>query len=196
MHFNTLIDVHCINKEDLFSELLCDLKALACPKKSLKINLRQLNKGKCNIAVWQLNKGKCNIAVKVESVPHWSIWLRARIWLTCGHSSAVWLPCSNSKIATQPRVMKNRSLALTAQQTGCVFFSLCSSTCLDLTGSMYDVSPHLVLLHSRGCFLSVPVHVRCSFCNFLDFPIIIPSFTLTPSCEVNLETPDDSKFKE
>lgn len=31
--------------------------------------------------------------------------------------------------------------------------------------------------------------------TFLDFPIIIPSFPLTPSCEVNLETLDDSKFK-
>lgn len=116
MHFNTLIDVHCINKKDLFSELLRDLKALACPKKKiLKINLRQLN------------KGKCNIAVKIKSVPSWSVWLGVRIWLTCGHSSAVWLLCSNSKIATQARVMKNRSVPLATQQTGCIFFSLCSS---------------------------------------------------------------------
>lgn len=185
MHFNTLIGVHCINEKDLFSELLRDLKALACPKKKkrLKINLRQLN------------KGKCNIAVKIKSVPCWSVWLQVRIWLTCGHSSAVWLPCSNFKIATQPWVMKNRSLPLATQPTGCIFFSLCSSIHLDLTGSVYDVSPHLVLLHSRGCFLSVPVHVRCSFCNILDFPIIILSFPLTPSCEVNLEPLDDSKFK-
>lgn len=131
-------------------------------KKSLKINLSRLN------------KGKCNIAVKIKSVPCWSVWLRARIWLPCGHSSAVWLPCSNFKIATQPRVMRNRSVPLAAQQAGDgVFYS--SSLYLGLLGSMYGVCPHLVLPHSRGCFLSVPVHVRCSFCNFLDFPIIIPS---------------------
>lgn len=109
-HLDTLIHVHCINKKDLFSELLRDLKALACPKKRLKINLRQLI------------KGKCNIAVKIKSVPCWSIWLGVRVWLTCGHSSAVWLLCSNSKIATQPWVMKNRSVPLATQQTGCIFF--------------------------------------------------------------------------
>lgn len=75
----------------------------------------------------------------------------------------------------------------------CSFFS--SSIHLDLRGSMHDICPHLVLLHSRGCFLSVSVHVRCSFYIFLGFPIIIPSFPLTPSCEVSLETLDDSKFK-
>lgn len=90
MHFNTLIDVHCINKKDLFSELLWYLKTLACPKKKFKINPRQLN------------IGKCNIAVIIKSVPCWSIWLWVGIWLTCGHSSAIWLPCSNFKIAIQP----------------------------------------------------------------------------------------------
>lgn len=100
--------------------------------------------------------------------------------------------CLSFKIATQPRVMKNRSMPFTAQHW-VYLSSLCSSIHLDLTGNACGVSPYLELLHS--CLLSVLVHIRCSFCNFLDFPIIILSFSLTPSCEVNLETLDDSKFK-
>lgn len=91
--------------------------------------------------------------------------------------------------------MKNMFMLLSAQQPGCIFVSFRYSVYLDLAGSMYHVPPHLVLPHSRGCSLSLPVHIKCFFWNFLDSPIIIPSFPLTPHCEVNLKTLDDSKFK-
>lgn len=52
------------------------------------------------------------------------------------------------------------------------------------------------------CFsIAEAAFCQCQFTSdvpsaiFLDFPIIIPSFPLTPGREVNLEPLDDSKFK-